>query len=90
MTRIWRCAASLERLAALCGDRLLRIGLSADPHDGILVEIHDTGIGIAPEDIERVMRPFEQVDATFTRAHDGTGLGLPLAKKLVELRAEDR
>jgi two-component system cell cycle sensor histidine kinase PleC len=63
----------------------VRIGLSADPHDGILVEIHDTGIGIAPEDIERVMRPFEQVDATFTRAHDGTGLGLPLAKKLVEL-----
>ena len=44
----------------------------------------DTGIGIAPKDISRVMMPFGQVDSTLARRYEGTGLGLPLAKKFVE------
>jgi len=47
--------------------------------------VTDTGIGIRPEDIPRVFSPFEQVESTFQRKHEGTGLGLPLAKALTEL-----
>jgi two-component system cell cycle sensor histidine kinase PleC len=47
--------------------------------------VQDTGIGIAPQDIERVIRPFEQVETVLSRTHGGTGLGLPLTSKLTEL-----
>jgi signal transduction histidine kinase len=45
----------------------------------------DTGIGIPEEQLERVFDEFTQVDGSSTRAYGGTGLGLPLAKRLVEL-----
>jgi signal transduction histidine kinase len=45
----------------------------------------DTGIGIAPEDIPRALSQFGQVDGDLSRKHEGTGLGLPLTKSLVEL-----
>ena len=47
--------------------------------------VSDTGIGIRPEDQERVFAEFEQVDSSFSRRHQGTGLGLALTKRLVEL-----
>jgi len=54
--------------------------------DGYLVlSIKDTGIGIAAEQIEKVFQPFEQVADHLTRGHEGTGLGLPIAKALIEL-----
>ena len=53
--------------------------------DRLNVEVRDTGIGIAPEDIGRALSPFEQVDNALSRQYEGTGLGLPLTKKLVEL-----
>ncbi|MFO0996179.1 MAG: ATP-binding protein [Alphaproteobacteria bacterium] len=54
--------------------------------DGELaVRITDTGIGIAPEEMQTVLEPFGQVDSSFTRKQQGTGLGIPLTKKLVEL-----
>jgi signal transduction histidine kinase len=52
---------------------------------GLLILIRDTGIGIAAKDIPRVLRPFGQIDTALSRRHGGTGLGLPLAKSLVEL-----
>ena len=52
---------------------------------GILLKVSDTGIGIAPENIERVLRPFEQVESSYSRKHSGSGLGLPYAKRLTEL-----
>src|SRR3569833_2846228 len=58
--------------------------LSSDD-DAILIRVADTGIGIAPEDIERIIRPFEQVETVLSRTHGGTGLGLPLTAKLTEL-----
>jgi signal transduction histidine kinase len=61
------------------------IALHADSREGILIEVSDTGIGIAAENIDRVMRPFEQVESSFARVHDGTGLGLPLSLKLTQL-----
>jgi signal transduction histidine kinase len=52
---------------------------------GLTLSVRDTGIGIAPDDLARVLRPFEQVESTLARAHQGTGLGLPLVKALMEL-----
>jgi len=51
----------------------------------LVLSIRDTGIGIPPEQIERIFQPFEQVADHLTREHEGTGLGLPIAKALIEL-----
>jgi signal transduction histidine kinase len=47
--------------------------------------VRDDGIGIAPADQERVFNEFEQVDTSYTKRYKGTGLGLPIVKKLVEM-----
>ena len=47
--------------------------------------VSDTGIGIKPEDHERIFNPFEQVESSASRRYQGTGLGLSLTKKLVEM-----
>ena len=49
------------------------------------IVVSDVGIGIAAEDIKRVLEPFGQVDNALNRRRGGTGLGLPIAKALVEL-----
>jgi two-component system cell cycle sensor histidine kinase PleC len=61
------------------------LSIETDPQNGIFIRVKDTGIGIAPEDIARVIRPFEQVETVLSRSHGGTGLGLPLTSKLTEL-----
>ena len=55
----------------------------------LVLAIRDTGIGIPPEQIERIFQPFEQVAGHLTREHEGTGLGLPIAKALIELHGGD-
>jgi PAS domain S-box-containing protein len=52
---------------------------------GVAVSVADTGIGMAADDIPRALQPFGQVDNSLSRPHGGTGLGLPLAIRLVEL-----
>ena len=52
---------------------------------GVIVKIIDSGIGISQEDIERLAKPFEQVDKEASKQTEGTGLGLALSKSLVEL-----
>ena len=56
-----------------------------------VVEIYvtDTGIGLKKEDIKRIFNPFEQVDGSKSRRYGGTGLGLSLSKKFVELHHGD-
>jgi PAS domain S-box-containing protein len=51
----------------------------------VVISVADTGIGMAPEDIPRALQPFGQIDNSLSRPHGGTGLGLPLARRLVEL-----
>ena len=52
---------------------------------GYVFQVIDTGIGIALEDIPKALSQFGQVDNALNRQHEGTGLGLPLTKSLVEL-----
>jgi signal transduction histidine kinase len=50
-----------------------------------VLDVRDTGIGIAPEHVARALSPFGQVDSRLSRRYEGTGLGLPLARALAEL-----
>jgi signal transduction histidine kinase len=56
-----------------------------EPVDSVIVEVGDSGVGIAPEHHDLIFREFAQVDSTPSRPHHGTGLGLTIARKLVEL-----
>jgi signal transduction histidine kinase len=56
---------------------------------GCWFRVKDSGIGIAEEDIPKVIEPFVQVESAFSRQHAGTGLGLPLVKKIMELHGGD-
>src|SRR5690606_3782581 len=51
----------------------------------VFFRVRDNGIGIAPEEIAVAFEPFRQIDSTLARESEGTGLGLPLVKKLVAL-----
>jgi signal transduction histidine kinase len=63
-----------------------RVGLTATAtDDGITIAVSDTGIGIAPEDQATIFEEFRQVGRDDARKQEGTGLGLTLAKKFVEL-----
>ena len=57
----------------------------ADGNGNIEISVADTGIGIQSDDLKRIFDPFEQVDGSSSRRFEGTGLGLSLTKKLVEL-----
>ncbi len=52
---------------------------------GLTVLVRDTGVGMSPEEIRLALTPFGQVDGSHSRWREGTGLGLPIAKSLIEL-----
>jgi signal transduction histidine kinase len=52
---------------------------------GLVLEVADTGKGMSPDEIVVALEPFGQVESAMARNHDGTGLGLPIARHLVEL-----
>jgi signal transduction histidine kinase len=55
-----------------------------DKEGHFILSVKDSGIGIAQEDISRVLEPFGQVDDIMTRTHEGTGLGLSLCANLID------
>jgi PAS domain S-box-containing protein len=57
----------------------------AQDSDGLTVRVSDTGIGISPDALPKIVMPFELVESAFSRKYEGTGLGLPLAKRLMEM-----
>jgi len=66
-----------------CGEVGLNVATHADDHISIFVE--DNGVGICEEEIEDVMRPFGRTQHSITKSIEGTGLGLPLARSIIEL-----
>jgi two-component system CheB/CheR fusion protein len=63
-----------------------KIGMRAKKADSeIEIVVWDTGVGIAPENMGRIFEGFFRVDTPYSRVTEGTGLGLPLSKSLVEL-----
>lgn len=57
----------------------------SETETSLRIAVIDQGIGMAPEDIPEALEPFRQIDGTLTRNYEGTGLGLPLARRLTEL-----
>ncbi|MBV8536000.1 MAG: sensor histidine kinase, partial [Alphaproteobacteria bacterium] len=55
------------------------------PDGGAVITVADTGIGMKAADIALALEPFRQIDNALTRRTEGTGLGLPLAKALIEM-----
>ena len=66
----------------------VRLKVRADEEDGgrvFVFEIRDTGIGISPEQLRRLFRPFVQADASTTRKYGGTGLGLVISQRFCQM-----
>jgi PAS domain S-box-containing protein len=64
----------------------VEVSMKALDSNRIQYSVRDNGIGIKPEDLPRLFREFEQLDAGTARRYEGTGLGLALTRKLVELQ----
>jgi PAS domain S-box-containing protein len=67
------------------GGVVLRARLDREPSPQLVLSVSDTGIGMTPEQLARVFRPFEQADTSTTRRYGGTGLGLTICGRLADL-----
>ena len=63
----------------------VKVKLEVDSGGNAVIEVVDTGVGIAEKDIERILRPFEQVEGSLARQNGGTGLGLPYSEKIAQI-----
>ncbi|MDP3369927.1 MAG: ATP-binding protein, partial [Brevundimonas sp.] len=61
------------------------VALLREDDDRVRLSVTDNGIGIAAEDLDRLARPFEQVEGQHSKTTQGTGLGLALTKSLIEM-----
>jgi len=63
----------------------IKVAPTGDGQGGMIFAVVDHGIGIAKDDIPRILKPFEQVETAFARNFDGVGLGLPLVNSMARL-----
>lgn len=93
--RVWADPKALKQILTIhlsnavkftSGNGVVRVGWEEDGEsDEIRLLVSDTGIGIAREKIENILKPFQQADGELSRKFEGAGLGLPLSRALVEL-----
>jgi signal transduction histidine kinase len=69
------------------GSVTMTAGATADHR--VAITVRDSGIGIAGADLERIMEPFQIVEKPLSRSYQGIGLGLPLARSLIQLHGGD-
>lgn len=63
-----------------------RVSIEVKKAPGIVeIVVSDTGLGIAPEDLDLIFTPFHQIDSDLARAHGGTGLGLAVSQRIIEM-----
>ena len=65
-------------------DGMVRIGARRSPEGGIVLEVIDSGIGMSAKYLSKAMEPFGRADDGSPRERAGPGLGLPLAKRIIE------
>jgi two-component system cell cycle sensor histidine kinase PleC len=68
---------------------VIKISVYVTDAGGFEISVEDNGMGISPEDLERVKQPFVQVADSMTRQHEGTGLGLAIVRSIAELHDAD-
>ncbi len=84
-TRIRQVLLNLFSNAAKFTDKG-SITLTAEHKDDqVIISVRDTGIGIAPQDIPKVFEEFRQIDGSLQRAETGTGLGMPISQRFIQL-----
>tara|TARA_R110002096_G_scaffold76069_7_gene179747 strand:- start:3209 stop:4402 length:1194 start_codon:yes stop_codon:yes gene_type:complete len=66
-------------------DTVISLSARRQPTGDVCVAVTDQGIGIAEDDIEKILTPFYQVDSSYARTEEGTGLGLSIVQKYLEL-----
>jgi signal transduction histidine kinase len=67
----------------------VKIAARVPGDDNLEIRVIDAGIGIKKEDMDKLFVPFQQIDGSLTKRHEGTGLGLHLTKKLTDLLGGD-
>ncbi|MEQ1506641.1 MAG: ATP-binding protein, partial [Myxococcota bacterium] len=87
--RVRQCLFNLLSNAVKFTERgRVRFAARRDGSDVVFV-VEDTGIGMAPDQLDKLFQPFSQVDPSFTRRHGGTGLGLALTRRLCHVMGGD-
>ncbi len=90
-TEVFQHTVPMRRSTDERSEELTNEKNGADPRSSegereyIEICIEDTGPGIKPEDMPRLFKPFQQLESTYEKKHQGTGLGLVLCKKIVEM-----
>jgi two-component system, cell cycle sensor histidine kinase PleC len=67
----------------------IRVDANVKSEDFVIISVTDTGPGMTPSEVETAMSPFGQVESGFSKRHEGTGLGLPIAFALAKLHGGD-
>jgi PAS domain S-box-containing protein len=92
-TRVRQCLFNLLSNAAKFTEQgKVYLTITREPrqgHDWLIFRVRDTGIGMTPEQLQKIFQPFVQADATTTRKYGGTGLGLTISRKLSQMMGGD-